>query len=54
MTDLFDTAFPDETNPNKRILVFNKFANGLRDKERKKFVLRQKEKDDNLDELIDL
>ena len=54
LSALFNTAFPNELNSNKSILVIDKFVNGLRDEEQKKFVLQQKEKDDTLDKLIDL
>ena len=54
MSALFNTAFPNELNSNKSILIIDKFVNGLRDEEQKKFVLQQKEKDDTLDKLIDL
>ena len=53
LNSLFNTAFPNETEPNINILVIYKFLNGLRDKEEKKIVLQQKEKDDSLEKLID-
>ena len=54
LNSLFNTAFPNESEPNTNILVIDKFVNGLRDEEQKKFVLQQKEKDDSLEKLIDL
>ena len=45
LNSLFNTTFPNETEPNTNILVIVKFVNGLRDEEQKKFVLQQKEKE---------
>lgn len=52
LSALFNTAFPNESNSNKIILVTDIFVNGQRDEEQKKFVLQQKEKDGTLDKLI--
>ena len=52
--DLFVHPAQYQSNLNKSILVINKFVNGLQDKEHIKFILQPKEKDDNVDKLIDL
>ena len=39
LSALFNTAFPNKSNSNKSIFVIDKFVNGLRDDEQKKFVL---------------
>ena len=54
LSAIFNTAFPNESNPNKSILVIEKFVNGLSDEEWKKFAKQQKDKDDTLDKLIHL
>ena len=54
LNSLFNTVFPNESEPSTNILVINKFVNGLRDEEQKNFVLQQIEKDDSLEKLIDL
>ena len=54
LNSLFNTAFPNESEPNTNTLVIDKFVNGLRDEEQKNFVLQQKENDDSLEKLIDL
>ena len=54
LNSLFNTAIPNETEPNTNILVIDKFVSGLRDEVQENFALQQKEKDDSLEKLIDL
>ena len=51
---LFNNAFPEEENPNKHLLVLDKFISGLNDEAQKKFVLQQKGKDDHLSKIMDI
>ena len=51
---LFTNAFPNEEEPNKHLLVIDRFISGIKDEEQKKFVLQQKEKDDHLSKIMDL
>lgn len=54
MNSLFNTAFPNSIHPNTNILVIDKFVNGYRDEDQKKFVIEQKETEDSLENIIDL
>ena len=51
---MFTSAFPDEANMNKTILVIDRFLSGLKDEKQRRFVLQQKNQDDNMDNLIEL
>ena len=51
---LFKTAFPDDQNPSMNILVKDKFINGLKDNNQKRFILERKRKEDPLDSLIEI
>ena len=51
---LFKTAFPDDPNPSMNILVKDKFINGLKDNNQKRFIVERKRKEDPLDSLIEI
>ena len=51
---LFNAAYPREKDANAHILVIDKFISGLANPNQKKFILQQKNQDDDLAALIDL